>query len=83
MSTRIGCTVEVIIEHGAVTGIRASNGFVHADNIPLQAGPPNLELQFTDGRITSVRDKSPEVAIFERIVAAMTREFPNDQRTVL
>ena len=84
MTTRIGCTVEVVIEHGVIVGVRAKNGYVHDDDIAIENGPPNLELQFAaDSRIGMVIDKSPEVAIFERIVAAMTREFPNDQRAVL
>ena len=85
MTTRIGCTVEVVIEHGVIVGVRAKNGYVHDDDIAIENGPPNLELQFDDtGKITRVVDRSPPVQIFERIVSAMTREFPqDDKRTVL
>ena len=85
MTTRIGCTVEVVIEHGVIVGVRAKNGYVHDDGITIENGPPNLELQFAaDSRIGMVIDCSPPVQIFERIVSAMTREFPqDDKRTVL
>ena len=85
MTTRIGCTVEVVIEHGVIVGVRAKNGYVHDDGIAIENGPPNLELQFAaDSRIGMVIDRSPPVQIFERIVSAMTREFPqDDKRTVL
>lgn len=73
MTTRIGCHVEVVIEHGRIVGVQAKNGYVHQDDIPIQAGPPNLELQFAEGHVV---DRSPEVKIFERIISAMTNEFP-------
>ena len=85
MTTRIGCTVEVVIEHGVIVGVHAKNGYVHDDDIAIENGPPNLELQFIGGhKIERVVDCSPSVHIFERIVSAMTREFPqDDKRTVL
>lgn len=85
MTTRIGCTVEVVIEHGVIVGVRALKGYHHDDDIAIERGPPNLELQFDGtGKITRVADRSPPVQIFERIVSAMTREFPqDDKRTVL
>lgn len=85
MTTRIGCTVEVVIEHGVIVGINTKSGYVHDDGIAIERGPPNLELQFDGtGKITRVVDRSPPVQIFERIVSAMTREFPqDDKRTVL
>lgn len=85
MTTRIGCTVEVVIEHGVIVGVRAKNGYVHDDDIAIENGPPNLELHFGgNGIITQIVDRSPPVQIFERIVSAMTREFPqDDKRTVL
>ena len=73
MTTRIGCHVEVVIEHDRIVGVQAKNGYVHQDDIPIQAGPPNLELQFAEGHVV---DRSPEVKIFERIISAMTTEFP-------
>lgn len=76
MTTRIGCHVEVVMEHGRIVGVQAKNGYVHQDDIPIQAGPPNLELQFAEGRLSRVVDRSPEVKIFERIISAMTTEFP-------
>ena len=77
MTTRIGCHVEVVIEHGQIVGVRCKNGYVHEDDILIDQGPPNLELQFgTGGKIERIVDRSPEVKIFERIVSAMTNEFP-------
>ena len=76
MTTRIGCHVEVVIEHDRIVGVQVKNGYVHEDDIPIQAGPPNLELQFAEGRLSRVVDRSPEVKIFERIISAMTTEFP-------
>ena len=82
MTTRIGCTVEVVIEHGVIVGVCAKNGYHHDDDITIENGPPNLELHFGEGG--RIIDRSPPVQIFERIVSAMTREFPlDDKRAVL
>ena len=85
MTIRIGCIVEVVIEHGVIVGVCAKNGYHHDDDIAIENGPPNLELQFdAAGKIERVVDRSPPVQIFERIVSAMTREFPlDDKRAVL
>jgi hypothetical protein len=85
MTTRIGCTVEVVIEHGVIVGINTKHGYHHEDDITIERGPPNLELQLSPGEgIKQLFTRSPPVQIFERIVSAMTREFPqDDKRTVL
>lgn len=74
---RIGCKVEVVFEHGRLVGVHCGQGYVHEEGLLIERGPPNLELQFgNDGKIERIVDRSPEVKIFERIVSAMTNEFP-------
>lgn len=83
-TTRIGCTVEVVIEHGVITGLRTMKGYVVEEDINIEAGPPNLELCFgNDGRLACTPGSSPAVKIFERIVSAMTTEFPQDDNSVV
>ena len=85
-TTRIGCTVELIFENGVLVGQRQHKGYVHDedDDISIERGPPNLELQFGDtGKLENIVDRSPTAQIFERIVAAISREFPQDDKRVL
>lgn len=84
-TTRIGCTVELVFENGVLVGQRQYKGYVHDedDDINIERGPPNLEFRFSEtGRLDRV-EHPPTVQIFERIVAAISREFPQDDKRVM